>query len=219
MPTHVIFDLGGVLIDWDPRRAYRQLGGSEAEIEHFLAHVATSEWNHQFDAGRPFAEGIAERKAQFPEHADWLDAWWSAWPEMLIGQNDGTVAILAELKAQGTPVTALTNWSAETFPIARERFPFLDTFDHVTVSGAVELAKPDPAIFHRHAADAGLDPADALFVDDTAANVETARRLGFHAHAFTTPAALRDELATHGLLASSSAESPGGGASSDGGAV
>ena len=199
-PTHVIFDLGGVLIDWDPRRAYRQLGGTEDEIGHFLERVATSAWNHQFDAGRPFAEGIAERKAQFPDHADWLDAWWSAWPEMLVGAKDETVAILAELKARGTPVTALTNWSAETFPIARARFPFLDTFEHVTVSGAVGLAKPDPAIFHRHAADAGVEPAEALFIDDTAANVEVARQLGFHAHAFTTAAALRDELSAYDLL-------------------
>ena len=199
-PTHVIFDLGGVLIDWDPRRAYRQLGGTEDEIGHFLERVATSAWNHQFDAGRPFAEGIAERKAQFPDHADWLDAWWSAWPEMLVGAKDETVAILAELKARGTPVTALTNWSAETFPIARARFPFLDTFEHVTVSGAVGLAKPDPAIFHRHAADAGVEPAEALFIDDTAANVEVARQLGFHAHAFTTAAALRGELSAYDLL-------------------
>ena len=199
-PTHVIFDLGGVLIDWDPRRAYRQLGGTEDEIGHFLERVATSAWNHQFDAGRPFAEGIAERKAQFPDHADWLAAWLSAWPEMLVGAKDETVAILAELKARGTPVTALTNWSAETFPIARARFPFLDTFEHVTVSGAVGLAKPDPAIFHRHAADAGVEPAEALFIDDTAANVEVARQLGFHAHAFTTAAALRDELSAYDLL-------------------
>ena len=115
-PTSVVFDLGGVLIDWDPRRAYRQLGGTEAEIDHFLAHVATTEWNHQFDAGRPFADGIAERKALFPEHADWLDAWWSMWPEMLVGAKAETVAVLAELVGAGVPVYGLTNWSAETLP-------------------------------------------------------------------------------------------------------
>ena len=203
-PT-LVFDLGGVLIDWDPRRAYRQLGGTEAEIDHFLEHVATSEWNHQFDAGRPFADGIAERKARFPEHAEWLDAWWSMWPDMLVGPIEGTVEILAECRQLGVPLYALTNWSAETFPIARERFDFLSWFDGIVVSGEVGLAKPDPAIFHRLTSAFGIDPAEAVFIDDVSANVDAARTLGVHGIRFTTPAALRAELADLGVLASSSA--------------
>ena len=202
----VVFDLGGVLIDWDPRRAYRALGGTEAEIEHFLEHVATSEWNHQFDAGRPFAEGIAERKAHFPEHAEWLDAWWSRWPDMLVGPIQETVDILADCRQLGVPLYALTNWSAETFPIARERFDFLGWFDGIVVSGAVGLAKPDPAIFRRLITDFDIDPAEAVFIDDVAANVDAARALGFHGILFTSPAALRAELTRLGVL--SEAPSP-----------
>jgi len=202
-PTTLVFDLGGVLIDWDPRKAYRQLGGTEAEIEHFLEHVATSEWNHQFDAGRPFSDGIAERKALFPEHAEWLDAWWSKWPDMLIGSKPSTVDVLSECRQLEVPLYALTNWSAETFPIARERFDFLGWFDGIVVSGEVELAKPDPAIYRRLTADFGIDPAEAVFIDDVPANVDAARLLGFHGIHFTRPTALRDELVDLGVLASS----------------
>ncbi|GAB5535946.1 MAG: HAD-IA family hydrolase [Rubricoccaceae bacterium] len=202
-PTTLVFDLGGVLIDWDPRRAYRQLGGTEAEIDHFLEHVATSEWNHQFDAGRPFVEGIAERKQLFPEHAEWLDAWWSKWPDMLVGSIQETVNLLAEVRQLDIPLYALTNWSAETFPIARERFEFLSWFDGIVVSGEVELAKPDPAIFHRLISDFSIVPAESVFIDDTLPNVEIARQLGFTAIHFTTPAALRTKLTDLGVLASS----------------
>jgi 2-haloacid dehalogenase len=198
-PTTVVFDLGGVLIDWDPRYAYRQMGGTEAEIEHFLEHVATSGWNHQFDAVKPFAEGIAERKERFPDHAEWIEAWWSRWPDMLGGAIDGTVQILRELRDAGTPLYALTNWSAETFPIARERFDFLDWFDGIVVSGEVEKAKPDADIFAHLSDDFGIVPAEAVFIDDSAPNVATARRLGFHGIDFTTPAALRADLARLGL--------------------
>ncbi|WP_412061240.1 HAD family hydrolase [Rubrivirga sp. IMCC45206] len=199
-PSTVVFDLGAVLIDWDPRYAYRAMGGTEAEIEHFLDHVATSEWNRQFDAGRPFADGIAERKRRFPEHAEWLDAWWSRWPDMLGGPIDGTVEILRELKAAGVPLLALTNWSAETFPIARQRFEFLSWFDGIVVSGEVGLAKPDVLIFEHLMDRFELDPGDAVFVDDSVPNVEAADALGFHAIHFTDPAALRRDLAAHGLL-------------------
>ncbi len=195
----VVFDLGSVLIDWGPHYAYRTMGGTEAEIEHFLHHVATSEWNCQFDAGRPFAEGVAERTRAFPEHADWLEAWWSRWPDMLGGAIGGTVEILRDLTARGTPLYALTNWSAETFPIAQERFDFLAWFRGV-VSGAVEIAKPDAEIFRHLADDFGIAPSDAVFIDDSLPNVETARRLGFHGLHFTSPNDLRRRLADLGLL-------------------
>ena len=198
-PTTVVFDLGGVLIDWDPRYAYRQMGGTEAEIEHFLEHVAVGEWNRQMDHGKPFAVAIAERTRKFPEHAEWLEAWWSRWPDMLGGAIDGTVEIFRELRAAGTPVYALTNWSAETFPIAQERFDFLGEFDGLVVSGEVEMTKPDADIFEHLAATFDLDPADAVFIDDSLPNVETARRLGFHGVHFSGPDALRAELVRLGL--------------------
>ena len=199
-PTTVVFDLGAVLIDWDPRYAYRDMGGTEAEIEHFLAHVATSDWNRQFDAGRPFADGIAERKARFPEHADWLDAWWSHWPDMLGGPIHGTVDSLRELRDAGTPLYAITDWSAETFPIARERFDFLNWFEGIVVSGQKGVTKPDPAIYRHLTADFGVDPATAVFIDDKPANVAGAEALGFTGLHFTGPEALRADLIRLGLL-------------------
>ena len=199
-PTTVVFDLGGVLIDWDPRYAYRAMGGTDEEIEHFLEHVAVSEWNRQMDGGKPFTEAIAERTRDFPEHAEWLEAWWSRWPDMLGGPIEGTVETLAELRERGTPVYALTNWSAETFPIAQERFDFLDWFRGIVVSGEVEKTKPDADIYHHLTDDFGIDPAEAVFIDDAEANVEAARALGFHAIHFTGPADLRRQLAGLGLL-------------------
>ena len=204
-PTTVVFDLGGVLIDWDPRYAYRQLGGTDEQIEHFLEHVAVAEWNRQMDGGKPFAEAIAARTEAFPEHAEWLEAWWSRWPDMLGGAIDGTVEILAELREKGTPLYALTNWSAETFPIAQERFDFLTWFRGIVVSGEVEKTKPDADIFHHLADDFGIEPAAAVFIDDSRPNVETARRLGFHGVHFTSPADLRRQLAALGLLADGAA--------------
>ena len=199
-PSTVVFDLGGVLIDWDPRYAYRQMGGSEAEIEHFLEHVAVSEWNRQMDAGKPFAEAIAERKERFPEHAEWLDAWWSRWPDMLGGAIDGTVQILRDLLDAGTPVYALTNWSAETFPIAQERFDFLDWFEGIVVSGEIQKAKPDAEIYHHLADDFGITLPEAVFIDDLPANVEAARSVGLHGIRFEGPEKLRLDLEALGLL-------------------
>lgn len=199
-PSTVVFDLGAVLIDWDPRYAYRAMGGTEAEIDHFLAHVATSEWNRQFDAGRPFAEGIAERTAQFPEHAAWLEAWWSRWPDMLGGPIHGTVGILAELRAQETPLFALTDWSAETFPIARQRFGFLGWFDGIVVSGEEGVTKPDPAIYGHLTTDHGVDPAATVFIDDKPGNVAAAEALGFTGLVFSDPATLRRDLTALDLL-------------------
>ncbi len=199
-PSTVVFDLGGVLIDWNPRYAYRKLGGTEAEIEHFLEHVAVSSWNHEMDAGKTFAQAIAERKELFPEHAEWLDAWWTHWPVMLGDALNGAVAVLEDLKANDVPVYALTNWSAETFPIALERFDFLQEFEGIVVSGVVEKAKPDAAIYHHLATDFGIDLEDAVFIDDLEKNIEGARAVGMHGLHFTGADALRADLEAMGLL-------------------
>ncbi len=198
--TVVVFDLGGVLIDWNPRYVYRDLGGSESDIEHFLAHVATPEWNGQMDEGKPFAQAVEERIRDFPDHADWLRAYHARWEDMLGGPIGGTVEILDALRQRGTPLYALTNWSAETFPRARARYDFLAWFRGIVVSGEVEKIKPDPAIFAHLTSDFGIEPAHAVFIDDNRDNVETARGLGFHAIHFTTPDALRADLAALGLL-------------------
>src|SRR5580693_10414128 len=144
----VIFDLGGVLIEWDPRHLSRKLfAGHEAAMEHFLANVCTHEWNRGQDAGRSFAEGARLLKAEHPDKADLIDAYGARFDEMMPGPVVGSVEILAELRARGTPPYALTNFSAETYPPAFARFEFLKWFRGVVVSGEVKAIKPDPRIF------------------------------------------------------------------------
>jgi 2-haloacid dehalogenase len=196
----VVFDLGGVLIDWDPRYLYRKLLDDEAAVEEFLATVCTPEWNAEQDRGRPFAEGVAELVERHPAHAAAITAFHERWPEMLGGAVGSSVEVLAELRAAGVPVYALTNWSAETFGIARERFEFLEWFDGVLVSGEERMIKPDPAIFRLLLDRFGLDPAATFYVDDSEPNVEAAGRLGFDAARFTTPAQLRRDLEARRLL-------------------
>lgn len=199
----VVFDLGGVLIDWDPRYLYRKLLADEAAVEEFLATVCTPEWNAEQDRGRPFAEGVAELVERYPAHAAAITAYHERWPEMLGGDIGGTVELLAELRAAGVPLYALTNWSAETFGIARERFQFLDWFDGVLVSGEERMIKPDPAIFRLLLDRFGLDPQATFYVDDSPANVAAASELGFDAVRFTGPEQLRGDLEARGLLARS----------------
>jgi 2-haloacid dehalogenase len=196
-----VFDLGGVLIDWDPRYLYRKLLADEGEVEEFLATVCTPEWNAEQDRGRPFAEGVAELVERHPAHAAAIAAFHDRWPEMLGGDIPGAVELLAELRATGLPLYALTNWSAETFVAARERFAFLDWFDGLLVSGEERIIKPDPAIFELLLDRFGLDPGSTFYVDDSEANVAAAAALGLDAVRFTGPGQLRRELAARRLLA------------------
>ncbi|HXQ55737.1 MAG TPA: HAD family phosphatase [Actinomycetes bacterium] len=196
----VVFDLGGVLIDWDPRHLYRKLLADEAAVEEFLATVCTPEWNAELDRGRPFAEGVAELVERHPEHAAAIAAYHERWPEMVAGDVPGTVEVLADLRAAGVPLYALTNWSAETFAITRGRFEFLEWFDGLLVSGEERVTKPDPAIFQLLLDRFGLDPTATVFVDDSEANVAAARRLGFDAIGFTGHEELRRELVARRLL-------------------
>jgi 2-haloacid dehalogenase len=197
----VVFDLGGVLIDWDPRYLFRKLLADEAAVEEFLATVCTPEWNAELDRGRPFAEGVAELVERHPEHAAAIAAYHERWPEMLAGEVPGTVEVLADLRAAGVPLYALTNWSAETFAITRGRFEFLTWFDGLLVSGEEGMTKPDPAIFRLLLDRFGLDPGATVFVDDSEANVAAARELGFDAVRFTGPGQLRRELTARRMLA------------------
>ena len=196
----VVFDLGGVVIDWDPRHLYRKLLADEAAVEEFLATVCTPEWNAELDRGRPFAEGVAELVERHPEHAAAIAAYHERWPEMLAGDVPGTVEVLADLRAAGVPLYALTNWAAETFAITRGRFEFLEWFDGLLVSGEERVTKPDPAIFQLLLDRFGLDPTATVFVDDSEANVAAARRLGFDAIGFTGHEELRRELVARRLL-------------------
>ncbi|HYY80955.1 MAG TPA: HAD family phosphatase [Actinomycetes bacterium] len=199
-PRAVVFDLGGVLIDWNPRYLYRKLFQDEAAMERFLATVCTPAWNAEHDRGRPFAEGIAELAARHPAHAAAIAAWHERWEEMLGGEIPGTVELLAELRAAGVPLYALSNWSAETFGEARTRFRFIDWFDGLVISGEERLAKPDPEIFRLLLDRFRLDPRATVFVDDVPANVAAAAAAGLDAVQFRDPPRLRRDLAARGLL-------------------
>jgi 2-haloacid dehalogenase len=196
----VIFDLGNVLIGWDPRRLYRSLIEDEAQMEWFLREVCNSAWNEQQDAGRPWAEATALLRAQFPEHAELIDAYHLRWKETLLGPIEGSVAVLAELKERGVRLLALTNWSQETFPVAQQLYPFLQWFEGIVVSGEERLVKPDPRIYQRLLERYSVDPTTALYIDDSARNVAAAEALGMHGWWFRDPAGLREHLVKLGLL-------------------
>ena len=195
-----VFDLGGVLVDWNPRYLYRKLFQREAEMEHFLANICTTEWNLQQDAGRTFAEACAQLKLEHPGYARMIDAWFERFDEMMAGPIAGSVELLGELRDRDVPIYALSNWSAETFPFARKRFEFLRWFRAIFLSGDVRLVKPDPRIFQRFCESVALAPEQIIYIDDLQHNVEAAGRMGMHAIRFRDPAALREELVQLGLL-------------------
>lgn len=198
---NVVFDLGGVLIDWNPRHLYRKLfDGDAAAMEAFLATICTPAWNERQDAGRSCGEATIELKARHPEQAALIDAYYGRWVEMLGGSIEDTVDILEALRLRGTPLYALTNWSAETFPLARQRFAFLGHFRAIVVSGEIKMIKPDARIFSHLLDHHGLTASETLFIDDNPANVAGAERAGLQGHHFRSPAALRAELRARGLL-------------------
>jgi 2-haloacid dehalogenase len=196
-----VFDLGGVLIDWNPRYLYRKLfGGDDAAMEHFLANIGTSAWNSQQDAGRSFAEANALLKREHPSHSEMIDAWFARHPEMVGGAIPGSVEILAELRTNGVPLYALSNWSAETFPNAQRRFDFLQWFRGILLSGEVRLIKPDPRIYELFLQTFDVDPAQAVYIDDVPANVEAAISAGMHGIVFSSAEKLRLDLTRLGLV-------------------
>lgn len=195
----VIFDLGNVLIEWNPRRLYRKIFADEEQMAWFLTHVCHHGWNLEQDRGRSWADGIQEAIGRHPEWRREIEAYSLRWEEMMGGAIDGSLSILEELKAQGVPVFALTNWSAETFPLAEARFAFLQWFDARVVSGEERLVKPDPAIFHLMIERAGLPAEKMAFIDDSKTNVESAEAVGLKALHFTDPQRLRRDLLALGL--------------------
>lgn len=198
--TTVVFDLGGVLIDWNPRYLYRKLIADEAQMEAFLANVCTSDWNLQQDAGRPLAEAYAVLAKTHPHHKALIEAWGARFDEMMAGAITGTVEILAELRARGTPLYALSNWSAETFPFALRRFEFLRWFNGLVISGELKLIKPDRRIYQHLLDTHALAPESTVFIDDVQHNVAGASALGIHGLRFVDPATLRRDLVALGLL-------------------
>ena len=190
----VVFDLGGVLIDWSPYHLYRKLFDSDAEIASFLAEVDLYNWLRGVDADKPFQQGVAELSARLPQHAELIEAYWHRWAETLNGALEDSLAVVSELKAAGMPLYVISNWSSETWHHATERFAFLDWFDGLVISGLEGVAKPDPEIFRLACDRFTLMPEHTVFIDDRAENVESARAIGFHGVHFTDAAALRPQL-------------------------
>lgn len=199
----VVFDLGGVLIDWNPRYLYRKLIADEAEMEWFLAEVCSPAWNAEQDAGRSWAEAVAEAKGRHPDRAALIEAYAERWPEMIAGDIPETVSVLEAVARRRVPLFALTNWSAETFHVARDRFAWLGHFQDILVSGEVGMKKPDPRIFRLLIERIGVEPGAAVFIDDQPDNVAAGRASGLQAVRFTTAETLRAAPELSPLLASS----------------
>lgn len=196
----VVFDIGGVLLDWNPRYLYRQLFDDEQEMERFLSEICTLDWHESHDRGRSFAVSCPELASVHPEYAEMIYAWGRRSEEMVTGQIDETVELLRRLKAAGVPCYALTNMETETFPLRAKRFPFFGWFDGAVVSGFEGVIKPEREIFERLLERFNLTPERTLFVDDSRRNVEAALQLGIQAVLFESPAALEQLLSEAGLL-------------------
>jgi 2-haloacid dehalogenase len=191
---NIVFDLGKVLIEWDPRYVYRKVFANPEKMEWFLSHVCSNEWNLAQDGGRSFDDGVVEATGRFPEYAAEIAMYRDRWMDMVPGAIEGSVQILEELHRRGVPLYAITNWNGDTFRATRSRFSFLNLFRDVVVSGDEKIIKPDPAIFDLLAKRNGISLTDSLFIDDSLKNVAGAEAVGMQGHHFTTPESLRDKL-------------------------
>jgi len=196
----VVFDLGGVLVDWDPRKVYRQIFDTEEEIDWFFDNICTMDWNEEQDAGRPLSEATNMKIIEHPQWAEHIKAYYGRWEEMLGDAIEDTLGILQDLRAvPNLKLVALTNWSAETFPVALEKFEFLQWFEGIVVSGTEKTRKPFPDIyqivFERH----DVDPSTAVFIDDNLRNVQASESLGMKAIHFHRNGSLRKKLKGLGL--------------------
>lgn len=201
MYTTIIFDLGGVLVDWNPEHLYCKVFTDEAEMKHFLNTICTAAWNEEQDGGRPLHEATEQLVKQFPEHEENIRLYYGRWKEMLAGAIEDTVQILKELKETGKyRIYALTNWSAETFPIAVEMYPFFSWFDGIVVSGSEKTRKPFPEFYKLLLQRYNVKASEAVFIDDNKRNVDAAKKVGIDAIAFSNAEQLRDELKARKIL-------------------
>jgi 2-haloacid dehalogenase len=198
--TTVVFDVGKVLFKWDLRHLFAKLIDDEQELEYFVNNVVTPQWHFQQDAGRPLAEMVPERVAEFPQYAALIDAYATRFNETIPGPVEGSLEIVSELAARRVPLFAITNFGAEFWAMFRPTQPIFDLFGDIIVSGVEKLVKPDPAIYALALQRFALQPGESIFIDDNHDNVVSARANGFVAHHFTDAPTLRAELAEHGLI-------------------
>lgn len=197
----IIFDLGGVLIDWNPSYVFDTMFEDERKKKHFFENICTSDWNEMQDAGRPLREGTEELIVKHPEWKDYIEAYYGRWEEMLGGPIHGTVEVFQQLKQSGKyKLYALTNWSAELFPIALERYDFLHWFDGRVVSGEEKMRKPFPEFYQLILNRFKLKVEETLFIDDNIRNAKAAEKLGLKTIIFQSPSQLREELINLGIL-------------------
>jgi len=198
--TGVIFDLGAVVIDWNPMHLYRKVfQGDEVKAADFLKRICPQEWNEQQDAGRSLEAATNERLALFPEWEREIRAFYGRWPEMIGGRVAGTAEIMRELKALGVRLFALSNWSAETFPLVRDKFEELNFFEEIFLSGEHKIAKPDERFYRAALQRIDIPTENLVFVDDSLRNVYASEKLGLRALLFTGADQLRSDLRTLGV--------------------
>jgi 2-haloacid dehalogenase len=200
-PTTVVFDVGNVLLRWDPRHLYRKLFDDEAQMEWFLATVCTGSWNIEQDRGRDWDEAVTLLVRDYPDHEIPIRAFHERWHETVSGVIEENVALLGRLQGAGVPTYCITNFSGPKFVEAKQRFPFLGSFDGVIVSGDERLLKPDPEIYRLLLTRYGLEARDCIFIDDSKANVDGARAVGMRGIHFAEPMDLAAELARYGIRA------------------
>lgn len=199
MASVVVFDVGNVLIRWDPRFLYAKLFPDPERMRWFMTHVVTAAWNLELDRGRPYAEAVADLVQQHPEWEAEIRAYDLRWHEMVSGEIAENVAMLEALRRHGVPDYAITNYSREKWAESLVRFPFLGGFRDVVVSGHELVVKPDPAIYRILLERNGLSPGDCVFIDDSAANIQAARQLGFATVHYGPDVNLTRELGRHGV--------------------
>lgn len=191
----ILFDFGNVLLEWNPRHVYRRYFPNDEEaMENFLREVNFMDWNAQQDKGRTFAEGVAILSQQFPHYSGLIQAYHENWIDSIGEDFKGTVDILKRLKQAGYSLYGLSNWSAETFPIARQKYNFFDLLDDIIISGEVGSIKPEPEIFEIALSRIGKPAGECLFIDDSLTNIEQARKMGFATIHFQSPEQLEQEL-------------------------
>jgi 2-haloacid dehalogenase len=197
----VIFDVGRVLFDWDLRYLFAKLIAEKDELEWFVANVVTPQWHFQHDAGRPLAEMVPERKAEFPDHAPLIDAYATRFNETIPGPMPGSLELVERLHEAGVALFAITNFGHEFWEAFRPTQPVFARFRDIVVSGTEKLMKPDPAIYALAIERFGIDPAGAFFIDDVAANVAGAESVGIAGHQFVDAETLERELVARDYLA------------------
>ena len=196
---NIVFDFGGVLVDWNPRYLYDKYFGDEQQAQWFLDNICLYSWNLQMDGGKPFAEGVAELQAEHPEWAEAIGIYHTRWVEMMGGEVEGTADVLRRLKEKGYGIYGLTNWSAETFPLIRDTYSVFGEFDGIVVSGEEHLLKPNAAIYHCLFERYNLQPEESIFIDDNADNVAAAKAVGMESVRFADAATLVQQLAEFGI--------------------